>query len=312
MMMKNARFLLVAALAAITPICEAVEVQRTFVSAASGVDTNPCSRALPCRNFAAAMIQTQTGGEVVVLDSGGYGTFVITKSVSVEAPAGVFAGISVLVGTTYGINVNPGVDGIVILRGLTINGVGGQTGIFVDPLKSLLIERCAINRMSNGGVGAVSGASVVMKDTTIIGCPTGFQAGNGFQLVRALIEHCRIEENGTGVGGVAVRGLDPSRTTVRDSVITGAGGGQGVMISPSDGIAELNAENCLISGFSVGVFASAGPGGTGVLRVSNSTITYNNTGVLSNSASTPTVSRGNNTLQGNTTNGTFTTTVAAD
>src|SRR6266571_6657569 len=80
--------------------------QRTFVSAATGNDANPCTRTAPCRNFAAAIAQTQSGGEVVVLDSGGYGTVTITQAVSLVAPAGVYAGISVFSGT--GITVNAG------------------------------------------------------------------------------------------------------------------------------------------------------------------------------------------------------------
>ena len=56
--------------------------QRTFVSAANGNDANPCTLSLPCRNFQAAIAQTASGGEVVVFDSGGYGTVNITQAVS--------------------------------------------------------------------------------------------------------------------------------------------------------------------------------------------------------------------------------------
>ena len=38
--------------------------QRTFVSVA-GADGQPCSIALPCRSFAAAIAQTNAGGEVI-------------------------------------------------------------------------------------------------------------------------------------------------------------------------------------------------------------------------------------------------------
>jgi hypothetical protein len=36
--------------------------QRTFVSAGSGSDANPCTRALPCRSFGAAITQTDAAG----------------------------------------------------------------------------------------------------------------------------------------------------------------------------------------------------------------------------------------------------------
>ena len=79
------------------------QVQRTFVSGA-GNDANPCSRTAPCRTFGAAMAQTNAGGEVYVLDSAGYGPFTINKSVSIVAPLGVTAGISVFSGD--GIDIN--------------------------------------------------------------------------------------------------------------------------------------------------------------------------------------------------------------
>ena len=44
--------------------------QRTFV-ASTGVDTNPCSLVAPCRSFAQAATQTNSKGEIIVLDSAG-------------------------------------------------------------------------------------------------------------------------------------------------------------------------------------------------------------------------------------------------
>src|SRR5437870_8391365 len=68
--------------------------QRTFVSAASGSDANTCTRALPCRSFAAALQFTDPDGEVIVVDSGGYGPVTITQAVSLISPEGVHAGIT--------------------------------------------------------------------------------------------------------------------------------------------------------------------------------------------------------------------------
>jgi hypothetical protein len=78
--------------------------QRTFV-ASYGLDTNPCSLVAPCRSFGEAIKHTSSGGEVIVLDTAGYGSVVITKPVSIIAPPGIYAGLSVAAGT--GIVVNP-------------------------------------------------------------------------------------------------------------------------------------------------------------------------------------------------------------
>lgn len=64
--------------------------QRTFV-ASYGVDSNPCTVAAPCRSFPAAIAITDAGGEIIVLDSAGYGSFAASQSVSVLAPSGIHA-----------------------------------------------------------------------------------------------------------------------------------------------------------------------------------------------------------------------------
>src|SRR5215471_13629595 len=79
--------------------------QRTFVSG-GGNDLNACSRTAPCRTFGHAISQTSVGGEVIVLDSAGYGAFTITQAVSIIAPPGIYAGISVFSGD--GIDINAG------------------------------------------------------------------------------------------------------------------------------------------------------------------------------------------------------------
>src|SRR5215469_3807330 len=71
--------------------------QRTFASGL-GNDANPCTRIAPCRTIAQALSLTNAGGEVVILDSAGYGAFAITQPVSIVAAPGVYAGISVFSG----------------------------------------------------------------------------------------------------------------------------------------------------------------------------------------------------------------------
>src|SRR3984957_3152153 len=62
---------------------------RTFVSG-HGTDTGICGVGAPCRTFAYAITQTSVGGEIVVLDSAGYGCgLTIAQSVSIIAPPGI-------------------------------------------------------------------------------------------------------------------------------------------------------------------------------------------------------------------------------
>ena len=111
----------IATLALALPACAAT-AQRTFVSA-HGNDANPCSIPPPCRGFAVALTQTSVAGEIIVLDSAGYGAVAINKSVSIIAPPGVYAGISVFAGN--GITAS-GAGHQITLRGLKLNGQGTQ------------------------------------------------------------------------------------------------------------------------------------------------------------------------------------------
>jgi hypothetical protein len=47
------------------------QATRTWVSGV-GDDANPCSRTAPCQTIAGALAQTATGGEIDVLDPGGF------------------------------------------------------------------------------------------------------------------------------------------------------------------------------------------------------------------------------------------------
>ncbi len=182
--------------------------QRTFV-ASSGKDSNPCSLTAPCRGLAAAMAQASDGGEVVVLDSAGYGTFTILKSVSINAPSGVYAGITVISGD--GVTVNG--SGIkVLLRGLTINGQGGYNGVTISNAASVRIEDCQISNLAGAGIyhtsGSLAVANTLVRNNLGIGI---WSVGN----VDASIERARIEANVDGV-----RAQNGALVTVHESVIT--------------------------------------------------------------------------------------------
>src|SRR6195256_882154 len=81
------------------------QANRTWVSGV-GDDANPCSRTAPCKTFAGAISKTAAGGEISVLDPGGFGSVTITKAMTIDGD-GTLAGI--LSATVNGIVVNAGV-----------------------------------------------------------------------------------------------------------------------------------------------------------------------------------------------------------
>src|ERR1700684_962743 len=101
------------------------QATRTWISGV-GDDANPCSRTAPCKTFAGAISKTAAGGEIDVIDPGGFGTVTITKAITIDG-AGTQA--SILASGTNGINVNAGVNDAVIIRNLSINGAGTTLGL---------------------------------------------------------------------------------------------------------------------------------------------------------------------------------------
>src|SRR6202171_1560782 len=129
--------------------CFAAQAQtRTFVSGLGG-DGNTCSRISPCRSFQRAHDVVNAGGEVIAIDSAGYGPVTITKSVSIIGD-GNYAGIN----TPSGNGITIATAGITVdLRSLTIAGLGTATnGISVTSAGKLHIEGCVISGFSGPGV----------------------------------------------------------------------------------------------------------------------------------------------------------------
>src|SRR6202166_1182734 len=106
------------------------QATRTWVSGV-GDDANPCSRTAPCKTFAGSISKTAVGGEINVLDPGGFGAVTITKAITISSQ-GFEAGV--LVSGTNGIVVAvPNATDTVILRGLDIEGLGtGLSGVLVN------------------------------------------------------------------------------------------------------------------------------------------------------------------------------------
>ncbi len=265
------------------------QTQRSFV-ASNGNDANNCLRPTPCRTFTRALVTTLAGGEVVVVDSAGYGPVTINQSVTISAPLGVQASITAAAGAA-GITVT---TGDVVLRGLALFGQDtGANGISFQGGSSLSVENCTITGFTNAGINATSpGAALFVKDTTI---RNGGLDGIFVIGLSASIDNCRLERNGTTNGGFGIYAFTNSRVTVSDTVA--ASNGQGFVAE--DG-AHLNAENCVAANNTADGFRVAGAGTPAIMRVSNSAATNNATGFRQTTGTFE--SRGNNTVRGNTAN----------
>jgi len=301
-----------------------VAAPRTFVSALNGSDVNVCSRALPCRSFAAAIPHTDVAGEVVALDSGGYGPITMPYAMSIVAPGGIYAGITAFSGNAITISST---IGFILLKNLSLTSLGADLGIAVNNVRSLYVEGCTISGFSEGIFfnPTDSDARLYVKNSVIR------RSGIGIYLLpsssEATVDSVRFYGNDSGVE------VTNGEVTVRRSVASGPGtyGFRG----ESNG--KLNIEDSASNGNVYGFYANAGAiifmnrcqavsnTNAGVnaqfspsaIYVSDSTIAANATGIAATNggavfsrctdvAMACPAGHFSNTLQMNTTNGAFT------
>src|SRR5207249_9236153 len=124
------------------------QVARVFL-AGTGDDAGDCTnQATPCRSLQGAVTACPVNGEIIILDNGGYGSANITKSLTVNASAGVVAFIA------RTITVNIGVTDKVVLRGLSMNGVvfGDYDGIAFTGGGTLVVENSVVAGFNTAGI----------------------------------------------------------------------------------------------------------------------------------------------------------------
>lgn len=273
-------------LVAIAPFASGT-TQRSFV-ASDGVDTNPCSLTQPCRSFSAALVQTNAGGEIVVVDSAGYGPVTINKAVSIVAPPGVYAGISVLGGDGVVVNAGPSED--VVLRGLTVNAQGGSNGVVFNSGSTLYVENCTVrgfNGPSNANIRfAPSGASrLSVKDSFIRGGTTGVLVANATTASAVTIDNTRVEGNAIGFSA----GMFSGALTLRNSVFVDNLGHAISLQTGAGQSLDATLDNVMVSNNAGNGIDARGAAIT--LAMSSSTIVRNATGVYVQGGATAATAR---------------------
>ena len=266
---------------------------RTFVSGA-GSDSNPCSLTSPCRTFGQAISVTNSGGEVVVLTSAGYGPFTINKAVTVEAPAGVYAGITAT-GLSDGIDINAGSMDIVILRGLTVNSEGSSgNGIVFNSGAALHIESCVVNGFTDGsGIAINNFGNIFVTDTIARGNDAGIQVDpTGTGTVYISMDHLHLDGNGTGLLVVPTGSGTIATAAIRNS---SASDNRETGMAAIESGASLDIESCLIANNGTGLSAED----PAKVSISNCTISRCTTGYDNNGGTIFTRGQNTNTSPAN-------------
>jgi hypothetical protein len=228
-------------------------IPRTYVTM-SGNDNNTCAFNAPCRTFKEAITKTDSGGEIIPLETGTYGLLTIDKPVSIIAPPGVHAEIAPS-GALTGIIVQGGAAlGSVVLRNLYLTGTPNVgKGIDAKAVGALHVENCVIHGFDKGINFAPAPGLLYVKDTTVRNSHDGIYVvstgGDNDNRVKVFIEHCRFENYFQGVVAADRYGS----FTIRDSIFTGRGRDSavtygGIIAAPNPGgSTSIMVENCLLS-----------------------------------------------------------------
>ena len=271
------------------------QATRTWVSGV-GDDVNPCSRTAPCKTFAGAISKTAAGGEINAIDPGGYGGVTITKSITIDG-GGTFA--SILYAGTTGVLVNAGVNDVVVLRNLSLNGAGtGINGIRFIAGASLSVDN--VNILGSNFTGGVTGNGIDFNPSgnSRLYVSNSWIRNNDFVgiLVRPTpsgsasvnISRVQMENNATGLYV-----SDGASVSVSDSASSG-NSGSGFQAYSSARTAAIQLERSVSS--NNGTYGVRTDGAPTIVWLSNATIVNNYVGISAGGGSI--VSFMNNTVAG--------------
>lgn len=293
------------------------QATRTWVSGV-GDDANPCSRTAPCKTFAGAISKTAAGGEINVLDPGGFGGVTITKAITI-ASENIMAGI--LVAGTNGVIINAGVNDVIKLRGLSFEGVAtGLSGIRFLAGKSLIVDQCEIadfratspgNLTSPGnGNGIVfapsTGTSQLLVTSSQITANGGIGSnGAGIQIiptgtasVNAMVDNVSLSGNLNGIRVVGSNSTGQIQLTVRNSTMSNSAVTGFVAVSAL-AFVEATLENSSSSFNTTGIRSD---GGLVTVFLNGNVVTGNATGLAPVNGGNM-LSFDNNAVIGNTSDG---------
>jgi hypothetical protein len=181
-----------AALALVFTFTAQAQNNRSFV-ATTGNDANTCSASAFCRTFGRALAQTNPGGEIVVINSGGYGPATISQPVVITA-IGIDASITAASGDALTINTT----GNVTITGLNLHGQGtASNGVEIQQVGVLRLYNMLIENFTNAGVAFEAAGNLAIYGSAINDDLNGLLLDNNS--ANAYVHDTSFNHNATGV-----------------------------------------------------------------------------------------------------------------
>ena len=231
---------------------------RSYVKS-TGLDSNPCTLAAPCRTFQQAVNSTSPNGEIDVLDTAGYGAFTISNPIVIINQGGL-AGVQ----ASSGVGITINTTGPVELKGLTIEGTGtGTMGIQYTAAGKLIVRDCVISGFTTYGIAYQPNgpSSILVTNTNIEGvsgpginvAPTALSSTDVVQatllVVDASFNHIGIQVLGDGLDPSAFIGVVIQNGTISNSQT-------GVNVQSSGAITNVFVRNEIVQANATGLSLS--------------------------------------------------------
>lgn len=323
--MKRMSFLIAALLIALSAVVAFSGVayaqtnQHSWI-ASSGNDASDCSRATPCATFSGAYAKTARSGEITCVDSGEFKGAVITRSVTINC-RGKLASNSPGIGSYNYFNILLPDGDTVVIRGVDLDLKGSSVaipGIYFQGSGKLIVEGVKISgaRSATGGIYFTpkGPGKLVITDSIIAGNGSA-SAGAGIIIkphatgsAQATIERVNLSGN---TFGLAVDGSDSTgglNVTIKDSLLA-SNLNDGIVATTSAGHSPIGVMMSNTASINNGYGVRA-IGSNATVRVRNSDIAGNGTGVAAVTGSAL-LSSGGNAVRANGANGAFTGTEAS-
>lgn len=250
-----------AALAIAFTLAASAQNTQSFV-ATTGNDANNCTTSAPCRTIARALKATKPGGEVVVVNSGNYGTNITISSPVTISAVGVDASLVTTNGSAVTIDLSPG--GNVTINGLALHARGGATdnGVLVRSVTDLRLSNMQIDNFQYNGIEF----DAADRDMTVYNTQVNRNWQSGLMVhapgARVYVEGSSFDDN-VAAGAVSETG----KLTLNNS----SAHFNGVGFASNGGIVTLDNDRVLFNTTGLGV------GAGGSLRFSNCLISDNTT-----------------------------------
>ena len=214
------------------------------------------------------------GGEVVALDSAGYGAMTIGKPVTVVGPPGVHAAVTV--SGVIAVYISAPASSPITLRGLVISNLtSGSTGVANITGADLRIENCSIDGFDYN-VGHYGPGTLEIADSRLTRGALEIIGTGGS--VEFTVERTHITQGNSPIQA-AVFIIGNSHGVIKDSTIEGTGGTTyGIRTNTNSvppGPVTVLLQNSIIIGHSFGIYSDAGAGSYSAVAVSDSQLLNN-------------------------------------